>query len=92
MRTSADAEQLVELERQLPARVAPDIVDTGCEIALVVDGVVAVAGLEIVTLIVSGADSGKAVDMGSTDLCRSVAAKVTYAKVVREYINNVRLL
>lgn len=36
--------------------------------------------------------SGKAVDMGSTDLCRSVAAKVTYAKVVREYINNVRLL
>lgn len=36
--------------------------------------------------------SGKAVDMGSTDLCRSIAAKVAYAKVVREYINNVRLL
>ena len=36
--------------------------------------------------------SGKAVDMGSTDLRCSIAAKVTYAKVVREYINNVRLL
>ena len=30
--------------------------------------------------------------MGSTDLRCSIAAKVTYAKVVREYINNVRLL
>lgn len=29
--------------------------------------------------------------MGSTDLCCSVAAKVAYAKVVREYINNVNI-
>ena len=35
--------------------------------------------------------SGKAVDMRGTDLCCSVAAKVAYAEVVREYINNVGL-